>query len=149
MPCARKPMKPRFEAMPFVSDFLEAARRQEYRMCVATASKKAQIQKALHRLGLLHYFQFVMDADEAGAAKTDPAIFLACASRLGEASRQRLGCLKTHRMQLKAAADAGFLVVGVHAPGGENKKRSCTDAVVFLLIPLRELLNSEKDVDLC
>lgn len=63
------------QAMPFVSDFLEAARRQEYRMCVATASKKAQIQKALHRLGLLHYFQFVMDADEAGAAKNGSSDF--------------------------------------------------------------------------
>ena len=98
--------------------------------------EKAQIQKALHRLGLLHYFQFVMDADEAGAAKTDPAIFLACASRLGSV-RQRLGCLKTHRMQLKQQLMRGFWWLAYMPPAARNKKRSCTDAVVFLLIPLR------------
>ena len=36
-----------------------------------THLKKESIQKALHRLGLLHYFSFIMDADEAGAAKTN------------------------------------------------------------------------------
>lgn len=136
------------QAMPFVSDFLEAARRQEYRMCVATASKKAQIQKALHRLGLLHYFQFVMDADEAGAAKTDPAIFLACASRLGSIPSETW-VFEDAPHAAQTAADAGFLVVGVHAPGGEKQKAQLHRCCRVFADSFAELLNSEKDVDLC
>lgn len=136
------------QAMPFVSDFLEAARRQEYRMCVATASKKAQIQKALHRLGLLHYFQFVMDADEAGAAKTDPAIFLACASRLGSVPSETW-VFEDAPHAAQTAADAGFLVVGVHAPGGEKQKAQLHRCCRVFADSFAELLNSEKDVNLC
>ena len=57
--------------------------------------------------------------------------------QLVEAFRQRLGCLKTHRMQLKQQLMRGFWWLAYMPPAARNKKRSCTDAVVFLLIPLR------------
>ena len=90
------------QAMPFVPAFLAAAHREGYRMCVATASKKESIQKALHRLGLLHYFSFIMDADEAGAAKTNPAIFLDCARRLGSKPAETWVFEDAKRRQMRA-----------------------------------------------
>ncbi|MCI5809732.1 MAG: HAD family phosphatase [Oscillospiraceae bacterium] len=126
------------QAMPFVPDFLEAAYQAGYRMCVATASQKEQISRALSRLGLLDYFSFVMDADEAGAAKTDPKIFLACADRLGSRPEETW-VFEDAPHAAQTAASAGFLVIGVHAPGGK-KQEELLKKCCFHFVPSFEML---------
>ncbi len=133
------------QAMPFVPEFLQAAYWEGYRMCVATASQKGQIEKALRRLGLLSYFEFIMDADEAGASKTDPAIFLSCAKRLGSEPKDTW-VFEDAPHAAKTAAAAGFLVMGVHAPGGEEQKRQLISCCDRFISSFSQLLNQEKSV---
>ena len=133
------------QAMPFVPDFLAAAHREGYRMCVATASKKESIQKALHRLGLLHYFSFIMDADEAGAAKTNPAIFLDCARRLGSKPAETW-VFEDAPHAAQTAANAGFLVVGVHAPGGAKHEALLRGCCRYFAASFAALIDREKRI---
>lgn len=133
------------QAMPFVPEFLEAARRAGYRMCVATASQKGQIEKALGRLGLLSYFSFIMDADEAGASKTDPAIFLACAARLGSVPADTW-VFEDAPHAAKTAADAGFLVVGVHTPESDGQRERMLGCCRRWVSSFSQLLDPEKNI---
>ncbi|MDD3193841.1 MAG: HAD family phosphatase [Oscillospiraceae bacterium] len=136
------------QAMPFVPEFLAAAHREGYQMCVATASKKVQIAQALGRLGLLDYFQFVVDADEVGAAKTDPAIFLACAARLGSLPKETW-VFEDAPHAAKTAASAGFPVIGVHAPGGAKQADLLRGCCQKFVLSFSMLLTPEKSVNLC
>lgn len=133
------------QAMPFVPEFLEAALRAGYRMCVATASQKGQIEKALGRLGLLSYFSFIMDADEAGASKTDPAIFLACARRLGSEPGETW-VFEDAPHAAQTAADAGFLVVGVHTPESGTQKEQMLRCCKRCVFSFSQLLDREKNI---
>lgn len=109
-------------AMPFVPEMLQAAKEAGLVMCIATASVKSQIAAALRRLNLLDYFQFIIDPDDVGAAKTDPAIFLACAQRLG-LTPSEMWVVEDAPHAAKTAASAGFRVIGVHQSGTENQQR--------------------------
>lgn len=133
------------QAMPFVPEFLQAARLAGYRMCVATASQKGQIEKALDRLNLLSYFAFVMDADEAGASKTDPAIFLSCAARLGNQPKDTW-VFEDAPHAAKTATDAGFLVIGVHGPEDEGQKKQLTSCCTRVISSFFQLLDEEKRI---
>lgn len=134
-------------AMPFVPQFLEAARQDGYAMCVATASQKVQIISALRRLDLLSYFQFVMDAQEAGAAKTDPAIFLACASRLGSAPEETW-VFEDAPHAAQTAALAGFRVIGLSPADGSSREAAMRRWCKKVVPSFKYLLKIGKQVNL-
>jgi len=101
------------EAKPLVRETLERLRGEGVRMCVATASVRANAEAALSRLSLLHYFEFLITGDEVGSGKDNPEIYLKCAERLGA----RPGEVTVFEDALHAAATAkraGFRVVGVY-----------------------------------
>ena len=60
---------------PGVVDFLERMKKAEIPMCIATASDRYQIEAALSRCGMEHYFDAIFTCSEVGHGKDEPVIF--------------------------------------------------------------------------
>lgn len=68
------------DILPGMKSFLDELKAAGYQMSVASASKNAPF--IIERLGLVHYFQAVVDPASVTAGKPDPAIFSAAADVL-------------------------------------------------------------------
>ena len=95
--------------VPLLLAFLHA---QGIKMAVATASDADLAKAALERLGLLHYFEFVITCDEVGIGKTDPRVYEQARRRLGT-SKNRTVVVEDAPYALKTAHQAGFRTIGV------------------------------------
>ena len=60
---------------PGVVNFLERLKRAGIRMCIATATDRYQIEAALSRCGMTHYFDAIFTCGEVGHGKDEPVIF--------------------------------------------------------------------------
>ena len=60
---------------PGVVDFLKQMKKAEIPMCIATASDRYQIEAALSRCGMEHYFDAIFTCSEVGHGKDEPVIF--------------------------------------------------------------------------
>ncbi len=63
--------------------FLSARRTAGQRMAVATALVRELAEAALAHHGVLDWFETIVCADEVGAGKSSPAVYLATAAQLG------------------------------------------------------------------
>jgi HAD superfamily hydrolase (TIGR01509 family) len=101
------------EPKPGVIDFLEELHRRNIRMCIATATDRYQVEAALQRCNMLHFFSEIFTCTEVGSGKDRPDIF-----------RKAMEHLQTDRSTTVVVEDAyhavyttkqdGFYVVGVH-----------------------------------
>lgn len=98
---------------PYVKEFLEQARRDGIRLCIATATNRVLAESALKRLGVWEYFEFLITCDDVGVGKTNPVIYQTACKKLGTEVKNTvvfedaLHCAQT-------AKAAGFYVVAVH-----------------------------------
>lgn len=98
---------------PHAREFLEQVHSDGIRLCIATATNRVLAECALERLGVWHYFDFLMTCDDVGAGKTNPVIYQAACRKLGASVadtvvfEDALHCAQT-------AKKAGFRVVAVH-----------------------------------
>ena len=60
---------------PGVVDFLNVLKRNGIPMCIATASERCQVEAALNRCGMAHYFDAIFTCGEVGHGKDEPFIF--------------------------------------------------------------------------
>ena len=58
-----------------VADFLEGLRLRGVRMLIATATERYQVEAALKRCQLSHFFQDILTCTQLGTSKTEPLIF--------------------------------------------------------------------------
>lgn len=103
----------RVEPKPFVRETLERLHSDGVRMCIATASVRANVEAALLRLGLMHYFEFLITGDEIGSGKDNPEIYLKCAERFG-VRPEEVTVFEDALHAATTAKRAGFRVVGVY-----------------------------------
>ena len=64
-------------------EFLEALKADGAKLCVATAARGEPCRRALEKLDMLKYFDFVTDSYEIGVYKSKPEFFQAVAERMG------------------------------------------------------------------
>ena len=69
-------------AKPRVREYLEQLRRAGVRMCVGTAAPRESAKAALTRLGLIDYFDFILDQYELDMRKSNPEFFRIVAKRM-------------------------------------------------------------------
>ena len=101
------------EPKPGVIDFLEELHRRNIKMCIATATDRYQVEAALQRCKMRHFFFEIFTCTEVGIGKDRPDIF-----------RKAMEHLQTDRNTTAVGEDAyhaaytakqdGFLVVGVY-----------------------------------
>ena len=97
---------------PGVVDFLERMKKAEIQMCIATASDRYQIEAALSRCGMEHYFDAIFTCSEVGHGKDEPVIFQKAMEHFG-ADRSTTVVFEDAIHAVPAAKEDGFPVVAV------------------------------------
>ena len=96
-----------------VQNYLEQLHRVGTIMCVASATAEPLMEACLNRLGVAHYFQFLLSCETVGAGKSKPDVYFASAERLG-ARPEEIAVYEDALYAARTAKEAGFYVVGVH-----------------------------------
>lgn len=95
-----------------VQDYLEALHRKGVTMCVASATAENLMDACLTRLGVAHYFSFLLSCETVGAGKTKPDVYLEAAKRMG-AQPQDVAVYEDALYATKTAKQAGFHTIAV------------------------------------
>ncbi len=98
-----------------VKVFIDSLKQSGIKIGLATNSPARIIPVVLNKLGIDHYFDTVTSADEVGAGKPDPAVYLLAAEKLGVAHPACLA-IEDSSSGMAAARSAG-MKVAAYAPG--------------------------------
>ncbi|MCR5347409.1 MAG: HAD family phosphatase [Fretibacterium sp.] len=97
---------------PGVIGFLERMRQAHIPMCIATASDRCQIEAALSRCGMEHYFEAVFTCSEVGHGKDEPEIFRK-AMEYFDADRSTTVVFEDAVHAVRTAKGDGFVTIAV------------------------------------
>lgn len=97
---------------PGIQDYLEGLKKRGTRMCVATATAEPLARACLERLGVAHYFDFILSCETVGKGKTQPDVYLEAARRMGSAPEDT-AVFEDALYAAQTAKEAGFYTVGV------------------------------------
>ena len=113
---------------PGVVHFLEQMKRAGIPMCIATASDRYQIEAALSRCGMEHYFEAIFTCSEVGHGKDEPVIFRK-AMEYFDADRSTTVVFEDAIHAIQTAKADGFAVVAVfdNSEKHQNKIRDLSD----------------------
>ena len=102
-------------------DVLEQLRQRCIPMCIATATDRRLVELALHRLGIFHFFSFIVTCGELNTSKNQPDIFAVCARRLGT-QRAETVVFEDSLHCIRTASRAGFPVVGIYDSSADSER---------------------------
>lgn len=97
---------------PGVAEWVEAARAAGLRLAVASSSSREWVEANLERVGLREHFDHLSCADEVGAAKPDPAVYVSALGALGVEAAEAVA-LEDSPHGVAAAKAAGIFTVAV------------------------------------
>ena len=97
---------------PYVTEFLDEMKQKGIPMCIATASDRYQIEAALSRCGMSHYFEAIFTCSEVGYGKDEPVIFRR-AMEYFSSDRGSSIIFEDALHAIKTAKNDGFTVVSV------------------------------------
>ena len=95
-----------------VLEFLHYAKSKGIKMCIATATDKSHIKKALAACNAEDMFEFVLTCSDVGVSKRQPVIYDECTKRLGLEKRDVVVFEDAHHAIATAKA-ANYRVVAV------------------------------------
>ena len=103
--------------MPGVTNMIEQAKENEIKIAIGSSSPHSWVDAHALRLGILHYFDHVVCADdvEAGRTKPNPDIYLKALEQLNTRKEQAV-VLEDSPNGVLAARRAGIFVVAVPNP---------------------------------
>jgi beta-phosphoglucomutase len=102
-------------ALPGALGWIERLQKEGWRQAVASSAPAANIVAAVAAIGVASFFDALVSADEVGAGKPDPAVFLAAAARLG-VPPARCVVVEDAPSGLEGARRAGMRSIGVLSP---------------------------------
>jgi HAD superfamily hydrolase (TIGR01509 family) len=97
---------------PGVSAYLEALQRKGTAMCVASATAEDLMDACLTRLGVAHYFSFLLSCETVGSGKNRPDVYWESAKRLS-AEPTEIAVYEDALYAANTARQAGFYTVAV------------------------------------
>ena len=97
---------------PYVTEFLDEMKQKGIPMCIATASDRYQIEAALSRCGMSHYFDAIFTCSEVGYGKDEPVIFRKAMEHFNS-DRSSSIIFEDALHAIKTAKNDGFTVVSV------------------------------------
>ena len=133
--------------LPGVLDMIHDARRLGLKLAIASSSPHSWVDTHAKRLGIFHYFDVVICADDVGPGRTkpNPDLFLTALNRLKVSSDAAI-IFEDSPNGVKAANRAGIFVVAV--PNQVTSMLSLSNADLILKslsdIPLSSLLDKVK-----
>lgn len=104
-----------YHAMPkeCVMDVLENLKARGIKMCIATATDRYQVEAALKRCNMLHYFDAIFTCTEVGHGKDEPYIFEIAREAMGT-EKSEIAVFEDAYHAAKTAKEAGFYVIGIY-----------------------------------
>ena len=119
------------EPKPGVIDFLEELHRRNIKMCIATATDRYQVEAALQRCQMRHFFSEIFTCTEVGSGKDRPDIFRKAMEHL-QTDRSNTAVVEDAYHAAFTAKQAGFMVVGVYDSHESRQQELLQLADVFL-----------------
>ena len=116
---------------PGAVNFLERMKKAGIPMCIATASDRYQIEAALDRCGMEHYFEAIFTCSEVGHGKDEPHIFRK-AMEYFAADRSSAVIFEDALHAIQTAKADGFRVVAV-SDSSEKRQNEIRSIVDFYL----------------
>lgn len=98
---------------PGVIEMLDAFFQKGVRMCIATATDRYQVEAALVRCGMRHFFSEIFTCTEVGSGKDQPLIFRMAMEHLGT-DRGNTVVIEDAWHAIRTAKDDGFIVAAVY-----------------------------------
>ena len=118
---------------PGVTVYLEALQRKGVAMCVASATAEELMDACLSRLGVAHYFSFLLSCETVGIGKNRPDVYWESAKRLGAESAE-IAVYEDALYAAETAKNAGFYTVAVrddsNQPHWENLTALAAEAIL-------------------
>ena len=118
---------------PGVTVYLEALQRKGVAMCVASATAEDLMDACLSRLGVAHYFSFLLSCETVGIGKNRPDVYWESAKRLGAESAE-IAVYEDALYAAETAKNAGFYTVAVrddsNQPHWENLTALADEAIL-------------------
>ena len=108
-----------------VSAYLEALHSRGVVMCVASATAEPLIDACLTRLGVAHYFSFLLSCEAVGAGKNRPDVYWEAAKRLG-AQPAEIAVYEDALYAANTAKQAGFYTVAVRDDSNQTHWETLT-----------------------
>ena len=96
-----------------VEDFLEFLKARNVKMCIATATDKHLVEKALERNGIREYFSEIFTCSDVGAGKDTPVIYDAALEHLGTPKKNTY-IFEDALYAIETANKAGYNIVGIN-----------------------------------
>lgn len=112
-----------------VHEFLDYLKAKGVKMCVATATDKYMVEKALERNGLLHFFSEIFTCNGVGAGKDSPVIYDKALEHLGT-PKEKTFVFEDAFYAIRTAHNADYNLVGikdVSEPASEEEIASYCD----------------------
>ena len=127
--------------LPGVEEYLATAKDMQLKLAVASSSRPGWAAGHLKSRGLLHHFEFVLDAGDVERAKPAPDLYRMAVDRLGVRPENALA-IEDSMHGLAAAKAAGLYCVVVPNPMTERMKFDAADMRLESLasLPLHALL---------
>ncbi len=95
-----------------VEDFLKFLKSKDVKMCIATATDKHLVEKALERNGIREYFSEIFTCSSVGAGKDTPVIYDVASEHLGT-PKERTYIFEDALYAIETANKAGYNIVGI------------------------------------
>ena len=119
------------EPKPGVIDFLEELHHRNIRMCIATATDRYQVEAALQRCKMRHFFSEIFTCTEVGSGKDRPDIFRKAMEHL-QTDRSNTAVVEDAYHAAHTAKQDSFKVVGVYDSHESRQQELSQIADVFL-----------------
>ena len=119
------------EPKPGVIDFLEELHRRNIKMCIATATDRYQVEAALQRCKMRHFFSEIFTCTEVGSGKDRPDIFRKAMEHL-QTNRSNTAVVEDAYHAAFTAKQDAFMVVGVYDSYESRQQELLQLADVFL-----------------
>ncbi len=113
---------------PGVLELLEEMKQRNITMCIATATDRYQVEAALKRCDMRHFFSEIFTCSQVGSGKDQPRIYHAAMQHL-QTDKSSTLIVEDACYAIQTAKQAGFTVVGVYDPYEEDplKVQSLSD----------------------
>ena len=119
------------EPKPGVIDFLEDLHRRNIKMCIDTATDRYQVEAALQRCKMRHFFSEIFTCTEVGSGKDRPEIFRKAMEYL-QTDRSNTAVVEDAYHAAHTAKQDSFKVVGVYDSHESRQQELSQIADVFL-----------------
>lgn len=114
-----------------VIQLLEELSNRGIRMCIATATERYQVEAALERCGMRHFFSEIFTCTEVGSGKDQPLIFRMAMDHL-KTDRGNTVVVEDAWHAIRTAKNDGFMVAAVYDVHESMQRSICETADIYL-----------------